>query len=257
MSAAETVPPPVDDTDHESWAVGWLTVGLLLGSLGAFIGVYLVLRSSRWSRGWKLAALALPAGLAVAARIAPKDGTTSMFAWGFWIVALAVVVASAYVLDGAASRGSAQPRPSRLGAIVIAVLLVALASDQLDRMHPIGSYDFHDDVVAAAHGADSAGERYGVITDQSSLLGGGDEHTVAKVERLAGPGNARFVEIFDELEAKHGGLEISHLSPRQLGTCYVFPVVTSRREGIDSVTDLARLCTGPSEAGSQLRLSDR
>ena len=233
----------------------WLTFGLILAQLGACIGIYLVLRSTRWSVRWKLAAIALPGILVAAARIAPKDGLASMFQWWFWIVWIAFVVGAFRVLANAASRGSGQRDLSWFTALPLAVVLVALASFSLARLHPIGSYDFRDDVLAAAHDADRAGERYGVVTE--SFEDSGDENTVATVKRLAGPGNARFVAIFDKLEAKVGGFETSKLSPQELGTCYVFPVVTSRRDGIESVTGLSRHCTGPSEAGSSALLTDR
>jgi hypothetical protein len=255
VNTSEITSPRVDDTEHESWAVGWLTVGLLFGPVAAFIGTYLVLRSSRWSARWKVAALALPVAVVAAARIAPKDGPASMFAWGFWIVTLVVAVGSAYVLAGAASRGSGQRRASRLSTLVIAAVLVGIASVPLSRLHSIGSYDYRDNVLDAARDADAAGERYGVVTE--SFFDSGDEHTMATVERLAGRGNARFEAIFDKLETQEGEFETSKLSPEELGTCYVFPIVTSRREGMESVTGLGRQCTGPSEAGSTVRLSDR
>ncbi|MEV7396760.1 hypothetical protein [Aeromicrobium sp. NPDC092404] len=245
----------VQDTDHESWAVGWLTLGLLFGLLGAFIGVFLVLRSTRWSTRWKAVALILPVVVGGMARLAPEDGPASMFAWPFWLVTLAIAVAAAYVLDAAAARGSMQRRPGRLAGLVAAAVLVALASVPLSRLHSIGSYDYHDEIVAAARSAEAAGESYGVVTE--SFLDQGDAGTVERTERLAGPGNARFVTIFEELEDEHGGLETSTLSSKDRGTCYVFPVVSSRREGVESVTHLARQCVGPSEAGSALSISDR
>ena len=51
--------PRAADTEHEGWATGWVTIGLVLGPLGATIGGYLVLRSTRWSARWKAAALAV------------------------------------------------------------------------------------------------------------------------------------------------------------------------------------------------------
>lgn len=241
------------DTEHEGWAVGWLTLGLVLGPLGATIGAYLALRSTRWSARWKAAALATPVVLVVIARTTPSESELSFAT--FSVGLLAAVVAATYVLKRAASRGSGHPRLPWFTALPIAILSVAVASSQLERLHSIGSYDYHDDVVAAARSADAAGESYGVVTE--SFFDGVDEHTIATVKRLAGPGNARFVAIFDELEAKHGGFATSKLSPQELGTCYVFPVVTSRREGIESVTSLARQCTGVSEAGSSVSLSNR
>ncbi|VXB32405.1 hypothetical protein [Aeromicrobium sp. 9AM] len=253
MSLTETAPQRVDDTDHEGSAVMWLTFGLFLAQLGACIGIYLVLRSSRWSLPWKLAAVALPGVLVGTARIAPKDGATVQ--WGFWILWLAFLVCAFRVLGSAASRGSGQRELSWFTALPLAIILVALGSLPLARLHPIGSYDYRDDVLAAAHDADRAGEPYGVITE--SFDDSSDETTVATVKRLAGPGNARFVAIFDKLEAEVGGFETSKLSRQQLGTCYVFPVVTSRRDGIEGVTALSRHCTGPSEASSSTRLTDR
>lgn len=254
MSITESPPQRVDETDHEGYAVGWLTVGLIFAPLGAVIGVYLVLRSTRWSHRWKLAVLALPLALNVVAKTFPN----SLPDWAFILVPIAtigLVFRAVHVLEAAAQRGSGQRRAGRLSALVIAAALVWMTSFPLERLHAIGSYDYHDDIVAAAHDADAAGEPYGVITE--SLVNGQDEHTVETIQRLVGPGNARFVAIFDELEAKSGGFESFKLSPQQLGTCYVFPVVASRHKGVESVTDLSRQCTGPSEAGSTVRVSNR
>jgi hypothetical protein len=246
--------PRVDDTRHEGYATGWLTVGLILGPVGAVIGVYLVLRSTRWTLRWKAGVLALPAALVVLARTLPRS-LPGLAVVLILVVTIGLVWRVVHVLEEAAQRGSGHRRASRAGALVIAVLAVGIASVLAGRLHPIGSYDYHDDVVTAAHDADVAGEPYGVVTQ--SFDNGSDENTVATIQRLAGPGNARFVAIFDELESKAGGFETSKLSTKQLGTCYVFPVVKSRREGIESVTALSRRCTGPSEAGSTVRLSDR
>ena len=253
MSIVETQ-PRVDDTRHEGYATGWLTVGLILGPVGAVVGVYLVLRSTRWTPRWKAGVLALPAALVVLGRTLPR----SLPGWVVvlvLVVTIGMVLRVVHVLEEAAQRGSGHRRASRVGALVITVVAVGVASTLAERLHPIGSYDYHDDVVAAAHDAQDAGERYGVVTQ--SFDDSGDENTIATVERLAGPGNARFVAIFNELESKEGGFETSKLSAQQLGACYVFPVVTSRRKGIESVTGLSRRCTGPSEAGSTVRLSDR
>lgn len=254
MSNTETRPQRADDTDHEGYAVPWLTVGLIFGPLGAAIGVYLVLRSTRWSPRWKLAVLALPVALVVLARMFPE----SLPGWADVLVLVAtigLVFRVMRVLEDAAHRGSAQWCASRLSAFVVTAVLVAVASFALERLHSIGSYDYHDEIVAAAHEADAAGEPYGVVTE--SFDDSGDEHTVETIKRLAGTGNARFVAIFDELEVKAGGFESSKRSPHELGTCFVFPVVTSRGEGIKSVTALSRRCTGPSEAGSTVRISNR
>jgi hypothetical protein len=255
VSTAAQQSPRVD-SEHEGWAVGWMTIGLVLGGLGAFIGTYLVLRSSRWSPGWKVAVLALPLALVVWARAFPVD-VPSWVSITALVVTIALVFRAAGVLRRAALRGSGQRRMSPVGALLVAAVAVMLASDLTRHVHSIGSYDYHDDVVAAAHDAEAAGEPYGVITES---LDGEEQPLAAKVERLAGPGNARFVAIFEELEAKaakEGGPETPDLSPKELGTCYVFPVVSSRREGIESATGLSRHCTGPSEASSSLRLSNR
>ena len=254
MGITETRPQRVDDTKHEGYAVGWLTVGLIFAPIGAGIGVYLVLRSTRWSSLWKVAVLGLPVALIVVVRTFPD----SLPGWAVIVLLITViglVLRAVHVVEAAAQRGSGQWRVGRLSALVIAAMLVGLASFPLERLHAIGSYDYHDDIVAAAHDADAAGEQYGVITE--SFLEGGDEHTIETITRLAGPGNARFEAIFDELEAKDGRFETSTLSPQQLGTCYVFPVVASRRKGVESVTDLSRQCTGPSEADSTVRVTNR
>jgi hypothetical protein len=252
----ENHPPSVDDTQHEGWAVAWLTVGLgCMGYLGAFIGVFLVLRSTRWSPRWKVAALAFPAVLVVWVKTSPQDLPTWVMT-SLLFLTVGLVVRAVFVLRSAASRGSGQRHMSRAGAFVIAAVVVGIAPDLVGRLHSIGSYDLHDDVVAAARSADAADEAYGVISEDSDWIDG-DGPSSAQAERLAGKGNARFVAIFDELEAKDGGFESSELSPEELGTCYVFPVVTSRDEGVESVTALSRFCFGPSEAGSYVLLSDR
>lgn len=245
--------PRVADTRHEGYAVAWLTVGLVFGILGGVIGVYLVLRSTRWSPRWKVAVLALPLTLILVAKTFPEsvpDGARL----AALLATIALAIWAVRVLERAAQQGSGQRRASRVSALVIAVLAVAIVLNLAGRLHPIGSYDYHDDVVAAAHEADAAGEPYGVLTEGSALLNGGDENTVEKVRRLAGPGNARFAEIFDQVRDEDPDGEPQRSAD---GACFVFPVVTSREKGIDSVVALHKMCTGPSEFGSYRRLSNR
>ena len=231
----------------------WLTFGLFLAQIGAVVGVYLVLRSTRWSAPWKGAAIALPAVLVATARIAPNEG--EMIQLGYWTLWIAFIVCAFRVLGNAASSGSGQRELRWFSAVPLAVLLVVSASYALPRLQPMGSYDYRNDVLSAARDAERAGEPYGVVTE--SFTERTDENTVATVTRLAGPGNARFAPILDRLEAEAGGFETSNLASQDLGACYVLPVVTSRDKGIESVIALARQCTGPSEVGSVVRLTDR
>jgi hypothetical protein len=243
----------VEDTQHEGSAVAWLTLGLVLGQLGASIGVYLVLRSTRWSARWKAAAIALPAVWVVCLKVYPQDAEAWVSAL-CGIVVIALVIWAAHVLVQAASRGSGHGSMTRIGAFAVAALVLAALPDVMDRLHPIGSYDLTADVVAAAESADAAGEVYGVISEENGWINGGGPSR-AQAERLAGPGNARFVPLYDRLAAGDG--EMAHLSAEELGTCYVFPVVTSVDDGIESVTALTRFCVGTSEAGSYVSLTDR
>jgi predicted MFS family arabinose efflux permease len=140
VSTTGTQPSGVDDTRHEGYAVGWLTLGLVCGGLGGLIGVYLVLRSTRWSPRWKAAALVLPVTLIVLARTFPES-VPGWAAVSVLLITIALVYRAAHVLEEAAQRGSGQRRANRAVALVIAVLAVSIASNLEERLHPIGSYD--------------------------------------------------------------------------------------------------------------------
>jgi hypothetical protein len=165
---------------------------------------------------------------------------------------LVLIYCAAELLRGAASRGAGQQHMGWGSALVVAALVVGGAHSVVAYIHPIGSYDFHDDVVAAAQAADAAHEPYGVIT--GGMDGGG--LSPAQAKRLVGPGNARFAAPYDRLQAKDT-FDRPHLSAERLGACYVFPVVKSRKAGIDSVTALSQVCVGPSEATSTISITDR
>ena len=66
------------------------------------------------------------------------------------VVTIGLVLRVVHVLKEAAQRGSGHRRASRVGALVITVVAVGVASTLAERLHPIGSYDYHDDVAAAA-----------------------------------------------------------------------------------------------------------
>lgn len=255
MSAIETHKTSlVEETQHEGWAVGWLTLGLALSYLGAFIGVYLVLRSSRWSARWKVTAIALPGILVVWTRAFPQHISTAVGTI-FLFVTLAFVIWAVRGLRNAASNGHSQRRMDGISAFVAAVVVVAAAASVVPHIHPIDSYDLHHDVVTAAAAAADAGETYGVISSSSGWINGGGP-TRAQADRLVGPGNARFAPLYDRLlnEEPDGP---PGLSAKQLGTCYVFPVVKSLKVGIDSVEALSRFCLGPAQASGTMDLSDR
>ena len=65
MSVASVEHLPAVDGRRERRAVGWLTVGLLLGPIGLCVGWYHVLTAPRWPWRDKLVAALLPVPLAV------------------------------------------------------------------------------------------------------------------------------------------------------------------------------------------------
>lgn len=247
--------PRVEETRHEGSALGWLTFGLILAQLGAFIGAYLVLRSNVWSWKWKAAALTLPLVLVLGVKVYPDLGS------GAIVALLAAIVATSWaasVLLRAAERGRDEPRLGRVAAAVVAAAGVAIASGVLSQVHAIGSYDLRDDAIAIAQTADEAGEEFGAIQDDNAWLEG-DGPSAEQLAELAGPGNARFAGLYEAAIAE-GEWEPPSLSKAELGECYVFPMVVSTDQGMhsaDDVTGVARFCDGPSAYGGSIALTDR
>lgn len=243
--------PRVEQTQHEGKALGWLTFGLILAELGAFIGVYLVLRSNVWSLRSKVAALTLPVVLVLGLKVYPDLGS------GAIVALLAAIVATSWaasVLLRAAEHGRIEPRLGRMSAALVAALGVAVASAALSQVHQIGSYDLRDDAIVIAQAADEAGEEFGVIQNDNAWLES-DGPDPDQLAALTGPGNARFVQLFEEARSR---VDADRWLPaKDLGSCSVFPVVASTDAGIESVEGIAQFCDGPSRSGSYVTLTDR
>lgn len=257
---SETIEKPrVEQTRHEGAALGWLTFGLILAELGAFIGTYLVLRSNVWSWRWKAAALALPLVLVLGVKMLPDLGSDLLTV----TLVLAAIVAAAWASYGllrVADRGRDQPRLGRISAAVVAAFGVVVASVVFSQIHAIGSYDYRNDAIAIAQTAEDAGEKVEVIQDDSEWIHG-DRPSRASVEARVETGNERFAALFDKASDR-AEWETPQLSTAELGDCYVFPVVialnvTSTADSMETVSSLARFCYGPSSYSGSVALTDR
>ncbi|GAA3530518.1 hypothetical protein GCM10022234_29650 [Aeromicrobium panaciterrae] len=249
-----TEKPRVEQTRHEGRALGWLTFGLILAQLGAFIGAYLVLRSNVWSWRSKVAALTLPFVLVAIVRLFPQRLPDSAGILVLLVV-IAVASAAAHALLRTAEREQIHGRLSVFSSLLVALVGVAIASTVLSQVHAIGSYDLRDDAIAIAQTANEAGEEFGVIQEDNTWLNS-DGPTARQLAELVGPGNIRFVDLYDEAMSKVDE-EPWDGSPKELGACFVFPVVESKDAGIDSVEGIARFCDGTSESSSMVTLTDR
>ncbi|KQX75486.1 hypothetical protein [Aeromicrobium sp. Root472D3] len=276
MSVLTAQRPPAVDDRRERRAIGWLTLGLLLGPIGLTVGWYHVLTAPRWSWRDKLAAALLPLPLA-GARLAMRaeldvprcrqsaDGSvactdsplSTILGWVVPIVMLVVLAVMIRHLRRSARRLETHPVTSAAAALALAVVAAWCAPVVVDTVEDTWSHRQQDAVLDAAADADRAGEAYTVIgedaqSDWTSDVARPDER---EAERLVGAGNRRFDRLFEELAAEtdeDGEWSISAAGRRR---CHVFPVVPSGDAGdVQDVTALVRLCYGAVEGSASLTL---
>lgn len=277
MSVATEEPLPAVDDRRERRAMGWLTVGLLLGPIGLCVGWYHVLTAPRWPWRDKIIAAVLPVPLAVipiigraeldAERCRESDAgfmtcathpTWTIAAWAVPAVMLILLALMIRHLNRSARSSDTHPVTSTVAAVVLALATAWAAPMLVDRIEGVWSHGERDAVIGAAADADEAGEPYTVIDERTrdDWASGSEARSSKEMDRLAGVGNRRFDRLFEELAAEQWDEDgAPSISDADRGTCHVFPVVPSRDPNdIQDVTALVRLCDGPSEWTSAIRL---
>jgi hypothetical protein len=150
------------------------------------------------------------------------------------------------------------PVTSRPVALVLALAMAYVAPGLVDRVEDAWSHGERDAVVDAAATADDAGEPYTMVGEatQSKWTSDSDARPTAdEMAEFVGVGNRRFDRLFDELAAEEWDDYGPSISAADRGTCHVFPVVGGEDpKRIQDVTELVRLCYGPAEWTSSIRL---
>ncbi|KAA1376452.1 hypothetical protein [Aeromicrobium fastidiosum] len=280
MSVATVEHVPAVGGRRERRAVGWLTVGLLLGPIGLCVGWYHVLTAPRWPWRDKIMAAVLPVPLAIISIIGraeldaetcrqSADGsiacathaTWTIAAWAVPVVMLILLALMIRHLNRSARSSDTHPVTSTTAAVVLALVAAWAAPMLVDRAEDTWSYGERDAVVGAAADADAAGEAYAVVDEQTQsdwASDSGARPTEDEMDRLVGVGNRRFDLLFEELAAERWDEDgAPSISDADRGTCHVFPVVPSGDpDDVQDVTALARLCYGPAEWTSVISLDD-
>ena len=108
-------------------------------------------------------------------------------------------------------------------------------------IHYVRGYDYTGKALAAYESASDKGEGVGILTQSRSehLIDSGSAiHST--IEGLAGPGNARFAPVFDQLMDETETITVAPTSGS--GECFLFPVVPQKGDPIDRIVGFTRFC---------------
>lgn len=276
MSGTTLQSPPTVDDRREGRAVGWLTFGLLILPIGLAVGWYHVLTASRWSWHDKIVAALLPGPVLSIVLLlrADFDAATCGTAGASSSICLAqpaagIVKAAAVLgLVGVLAWMTIHLRRTagaqrefavvdRLFALVVAVIAAYGVPTLLEPRIDSWSQPEKNAVLDIAASAEAAEEGYAVIDEATaSEWISGERPSEQRIMQIAGPGNLRFDQFFDDvLQDRIGDPGEARVTAADLGTCYVFPFVReSAEKRIEAAVGLARFCFGPSERTSAVEL---